>query len=76
MRWDLNKKSTPRPIYFNKNSTTRLLSQRLHPKSFVNPRHTSEVIDKKLRKDITLVNYFVKVSMIEKITLEYNPEKH
>ena len=28
VRWDFNKKSTPRPIYFNKKSTTRLLSQR------------------------------------------------
>ena len=47
MRWD-----------FNKTSTTGA-----PPKSFVNPRHTSEVIDKRLLRDITVVNFFFKVSM-------------
>ena len=47
----------------------------LLPKSFVNPRHTSDVIDKKLLEDITLVNYFFNVSMIVEISAWYNPEK-
>ena len=47
----------------------------LHPKYFVNPRHISEVIDKKLLEDITVVNYFLKVSMIVQITVGYNLEK-
>ena len=47
VRWD-----------FNKTSTTGA-----PPKSFVNPRHTSEVIDKRLLRDITVVNFFFKVSM-------------
>ena len=41
----------------------------LRPKSFVNPRHISEAIDKKLLEDITVVNYFLKVSMIWKSLL-------
>ena len=47
----------------------------LLPKPFVNPRHTSDVIDKKLLEDITVVNYFFNVSMIVEISAWYNPEK-
>ena len=36
VRWD-----------FNKKSTSRLCHKELHPKSLVNPRDTSEVIDKR-----------------------------
>ena len=40
-------------------------TQRTPSKSFVNPRHIAEVIDKKLLEDITVVNYFLlQVSMI------------
>ena len=34
VRWDFNEKSTLRPIYFNKKSTSRLLSQRAPPQIF------------------------------------------
>ena len=75
VRWDFNKKSTPSPIYFNKKSTTRLFLKELRPKSFVDPRHISEVTDKELLEVITVVNYFLKVSMIVQITVGYNPKK-
>ena len=75
MRWDFNKKSTPSPIYFNKKLTTRLLSQRAPSQIFRYSRHIAEVIDKKLLEDITVVNYFLKVSMIVQIIVGYKPEK-
>ena len=45
------------------------------PRSFVNPRHISEVFDKKLLEDTTVVKYCLKISMIVQITGGYNPEK-
>ena len=57
-----------------RNQQLDFFHKELRPKSFVNPRHISEVIDKKLLEDITVVNYFLKVSMILQIIVGYNPE--
>ena len=61
------------------NTESYLFQQEINNETFVTkssvPTFSSEIIDKKILEDITVVNYFLKVSMIVKITVGYNPEK-
>ena len=54
-----------------RNQQLDFFHKELCPKSFVNPK----LLVKKLLEDITVVNYFLKVSMIVQITFGYNPKK-
>ena len=56
VRWGFNKKSTPVLFMSTRNQQLDFYHKEFRPKSFVNPRHIAEVIDKKLLQDITQSN--------------------